>query len=209
MNIQEILKKMNTLDSKAVIAWAKEVDRKVWITVAVSVTAFVFLYVFLISPAWFQRPQLKKKVADVEIQTVRLNALLPRKPELLKQKEEVKAFIESFQKRLFREEEMAFLLGRISKIANEAQVELLSSRPMEQSEAFPAPYGDKYKKFIYLVTVEGGYHQIADLVSRLESNDQYFQIQRLSIVPQASAVGKQVADIKLMAVSHAGETSAK
>lgn len=209
MNIQEVLKKINTLDAKTILTWAKEVDRKVWIIVAVGVLGFILLYVFLIGPAWFQRPALKKKVADVEIQTVRLNALLPRKPELLKQKEEVKLFIESFQRRLFREDEMAFLLGRISKIANEAQVELLSSRPMEQSEAFPAPYGDKYKKFIYLVTVEGGYHQIADLVSRLESNDQYFQIQSLSIFPQASAVGKQVADIKLMAVSHAGETGAK
>ncbi len=209
MNYQDILKKINTLDTKTIIAWAKEVDRKTWIMVAVGVVVFAVLYVFLIGPAWFQRPALIKKVADVEIQTVRLNALLPRKPELLKQKEEVKIFIESFQKRLFREDEMAFLLGRISKIANDAQVELLSSRPMEQSEAFPAPYGDKYKKFIYLVTVEGGYHQIADLVSRLESSAQYFQIQSLSIVPQASSVGKQVADIKLMAVSHAGETSAK
>ncbi len=209
MNIQEILKKINTLDSKAIIAWIKEVDRKVWVIVGVSAVGFILLYVFLIGPAWFQRPVLKKKVADVEFQTARLNALLPRKPELLKQKEDAKLFIESFQKRLFREDEMAFLLGRISKIANEAQVELLSSRPMEQSEAFPAPYGEKYKKFIYLVTVEGGYHQIADLVSRLESNAQYFQIQSLAIFPQVSAVGKQIADIKLMAVSHAGETSAK
>lgn len=209
MDIQELLAKLKTLDLNTVVASAKEVHRKVWFIVAGSVFIFIILFVFLISPAWFQRPALKKKVLDVETQTIRLKALLPRRPELFKQKEELQLFIDDFQKRLFREDEMAFLLGRISKVANESQVELLSSQPMERSEAFPAPYGDKYKKFIYLVTVEGGYHQIADLVSRLESNAQYFQIQSLSIYPQASAVGKQVADIKLMAVSHAGVKDAK
>ncbi|HRK62738.1 MAG TPA: type 4a pilus biogenesis protein PilO [Candidatus Omnitrophota bacterium] len=209
MKVNEIFQKLNSVDSKAILAWLKTVDRKTWFLVSGGVLIVASAYIFLIEPAWFQRPILKKKIVEVETQTIRLKVLLPRKPELQEQKEETKIFISEFQKRLFKEEEMAFLLGRISLLAQDAQVEVLSSKPMEQSESFPAPYSDKYKKFIYLISVEGGYHQIADLVSRLESNPQYFQIQSLSIAAQGNNADRQIADITVMAVSHAGEVNGK
>ena len=209
MKLNELFQKLNSVDSKAILAWLKTVDRKTWFLIAGGLLVFVAAYVFLIQPAWFQRPALKKKIVEVETQTMRLKALLPRRPELQGQKENTKTFISDFQKRLFKEDEMAFLLGRISKLAQDAQVEVLSSKPMEQSESFPGPYSDKYKKFIYLLSVEGGYHQIADLVSRLESYPQYFQIQSLAIAAQGDSVDRQTADITVMAVSHAGEVNVK
>ena len=69
-------------------------------------------------------------------------------------------------------------------------------------EEFPDPYSKKYKKYVYQITVQGSYHQIASFVSLLESYKQYFQIQMLGIVPQLKTPGKHISDIKLMAVSH-------
>ncbi len=204
MEIKELIGRIRSLKSDEIISFLKEVDQKTWIYIGAGVVVTVLFLNFLFWPAWIKRPELKKQSIEASNQMIRLKALNAKKPQLEAQKKEIESLLDGFQKKLFSAEEAAFVLGKISKIAQDAEVELISSMPFEGVEAFPAPYSDKYKKFVYEISVEGSYHKIASFVSYLESSAQYFQIQSLGIVPQIGPekAGKHIADLKLMAVSH-------
>ena len=204
METKELIEKIRNIKPDEIITFLKDVDRKTWIYIAAGFVAVILFMNFLFWPAWMKRPELKKQSVEAENQMIRLKALNTKKPQLEAQKKEIQALLDGFQKKLFSAEEAAFVLGKISKIAQDAEVELISSKPFEGVEVFPVPYSEKYKKYVYEISVEGDYHKIASFVSYLESNSQYFQIQSLGVIPQTGPekVGKHIADLKLMAVSH-------
>ena len=202
MDLKELSDKISALKWGDILETIRGWDKKTWITIIAGIAGFLFFVVFVFYPGWVKRPALKKHNAEVFTQMARLKALNAKKPQLEKQKQEIQSLVDGFQKKLFTEEETAFLLGRISKLAQDAQIELLASKPFSDVEEFPDPYSKKYKKYVYQITVQGSYHQIASFVSLLESYKQYFQIQMLGIVPQLKTPGKHISDIKLMAVSH-------
>ncbi len=205
--LKQVLEKINRLDSKTILAFIKGFDRRTWVFISCGAFAFLFYIFFMFSPAWVKRPALNKKSVEVSNQLIRLRALVQKKPEYVRQKDEISVLISDFHLKLFKKDEVAFLLGNISKLAEQSQIELLASRPLDKEESFPEPFSQKYKKHVYQLTIEGGYHAIAGFVSNLESYDRLFQIQSLTIMPQAKTPDKHVADLLLMAVSHNGGES--
>ena len=195
MDLKSLKDKLAAIKIADIIETVKGFERKTWILICVGVIATVLFFVFMFVPGWCKRPALHRQSQDLENQLSGLKTMSIKKPQLEKQKKEIEEFIELFQKRLFNEAETPFLLGKISKVAQESEVELVASNPIDKIDAFPTPYDAKYKKSIYQLTAEGSYHRIADFISRLESYSQYFQIQSLDINPKAEKNGKQVADI--------------
>jgi len=202
MDFKDITDKISAIKYQDVIASIKGWDRKTWIYVGSGALAGALFFLFLFMPAWVQRPILKKQFQDAEGQMARLKALTSKQPQLEAQKKEIQALVDGFQKKVFSDEEASLLLGKISKLAQDAQVELLSSKPVEGVEPFPAPYSQKYAKFIYQITVEGTYHNLGALISLIESYPRYLQVQSLSIASQTTKPDQLIADIKVMAVSH-------
>ncbi len=204
MEIKDLIEKIKTIKPAEIVALIKAWDRQTWIYIGMSIFAGILFLNFLFIPAWCKRPVLKQQSVDAEAQIFRLKGLNAKKPQMEAQKKEIQELVDGFQKKLFTHEEAVFVLGKISKIAQDAEVELLSSKPIEGTDVFPAPYAEKYEKFVYEISIEGSYHRIANFVSLLESNSQYFQIQSLGIEPQMEPekMGKHIAEIKLMAVAH-------
>lgn len=209
MDLKGLIDKLATINMTDVLETVKRFERRTWIYIGAGSFAALLFFLFSFYPGWCKRPALLKQSVDLQNQMSRLKAMSLKKPQLEKQKKEIQSFVEGFQKRLFSEAETPFLLGKISKVAQDSEVELVASKPIESVEPFPDPYAQKYKKFIYQLTAEGSYHRIGDFISRLESYPQYFQIQSLDINPQADKAGKQIAEIKLMAVSHNVDISSK
>lgn len=205
MDMKELIDKLAAIQMNDMLNTIKEFDRRTWILIGTGAFIFILFFMFVVSPGWIKRPGLKKQSKDIETQMVKLTALSKKKPELEKQKKEIQAFIDDFQKKLFTDEETTLLLGKISKIAEDAQVELIASKPLDNVDPFPDAYMKKYKKYIYQLTVEGSYHRIATFISLLESYAQYFQIQSLGITPQLEKSEKHIGEIRLMAVSHNNE----
>ncbi len=204
MEINDLLEKLRAIKVSEILIQAKEWDRQTWIYIGAGLLTVILFLNFLFFPAWIKRPALKKQSIEGEAQMVKLKALNAKKPQLETQKKEIEALVDGFQKKLFTREEAAFVLGKISKVALDADVELISSKPFDGVDVFPAPYAQKYEKFVYQISVEGSYHRIASFIGFLEANAQYFQIQSLGIMPQTvpEKRGKHIAEIKLMAVSH-------
>ncbi len=201
MTFKEFTDKLLTIQTSDVVGFFKKMDRKTWGGCGAGLIFFILAWVFILQPAWLGRAALKKQNQEINLQISGFKTLSLKKHQLEQQKKEIETSIQSFQKKLFSEAEISLLLGKISKVAQDAQVDLVSSQPLPHSEIFSGVYEKKYKSTLYQLTVDGSYHRIADFVSRLESYPQYFQIQELSINPEASMAEKLVADIKLMAVS--------
>ncbi len=201
MDIKDLTDRISNLKVSDIVAAVKEWDRQTWIYVGSGTVIFLLFFAFLFVPAWCKRPVLNKQCAEASAQMARLKVLNAKKPQLEAQKKEIQELMTGFQAKLFSNEEASLLLGKLSKLAQDAQVDLLSSHPVEGSEPFPAPYSSKYSKYVYQITVEAPYHSLGALVGLIEAYPRYLQVQSLDIVPQVNKQGRLVADIKIMAVS--------
>ena len=149
MDIKQLLQKISTFKVSRLIETAKEFDKKTWIYIGLGIVSFFIFFIFIFYPGWIERPALKKQTAEAFTQMARLKALNAKKPELENQKAEIQKLMNGFQNKLFTEAETAFLLGRISKIAADAQIELQTSKPVEGVEFFPEPYSKKNIKRLF------------------------------------------------------------
>ena len=104
------------------------------------------------------------------------------------------------QKRVFTEDSVGMLQGQISKMANESHVDVLISKPLTGKAVFAAPYDLKYQPSGYEFTVQGGYHDLGNLASRIESHEKLLRIRSLLIVPAEKTPDRHVAGLKLWAI---------
>ena len=111
------MKPLKELTARDVIGFLKNVDKKTWIKVSLGVVFFIVLLKFVIYPAWIERLQIKMKMQAVRGQIQMVGVLNKKKPVWLKEKLECQNFIKETKKQLFLEEDVAFLLGEISKLA--------------------------------------------------------------------------------------------
>ena len=108
--------------------------------------------------------------------------------------------IEETQKRVFTEDSMGILLGQISKMASESRVDVLASKPLTEKTVFVAPYNLKYQPSGYEFTMQGGYHDLAGLASRIETHGKLLRIPSFEIVPAEKTPDRHVAELKLWAI---------
>ncbi len=183
-----------------VIAFAKSVDKKTWVTLLFAGVGFLGVVIFLVIPAWIERPLLRRDIQSMEAQIRQVKALSQKRQGWEEKQKIFGALIEDAEKRVFTEESMGLLLGQISKMASESRVDMLASKPLTEKAVFPAPYNLKYQPSGYEFTVQGEYHDLGLLASRIEGHGKLLRIQSLSIVPAEIASAREVAELKLWAI---------
>jgi Tfp pilus assembly protein PilO len=70
---------------------------------------------------------------------------------------------------------------------------------MDAPAAFPAPYGNFYKPSGYEFSVQGGYHDLAHLASRIEGHEKLLRIQSFRIVTSGKSPERHITGLKLWA----------
>jgi Tfp pilus assembly protein PilO len=183
-----------------VIAFLKSVDKKVWVIGSLCAIGFLLVVVFLVIPAWIERPMLRRDIQSMETQIRQVNDLNKKRPEWEENQKVFGSLIESTRARVFTAEDMDLLLGSASKMASESHVEVLTSKPLTEKVAFAAPYHLKYQPRGYEFTVQGGYHDLGDLMGRIESHRKLLRIQSLEIEPDKKTPERQIAVLKLWAI---------
>jgi hypothetical protein len=194
------MKPLNQWTFADIIAFVKSVDKKTWITVLAGGAGFLLLVIFLIIPAWIERPLLRRDIQSMEAQIRQVKALSQKRAGWEETQKVFGSLIEETQKRVFSEDDMGLLLGQASKFAAESRVDVLASKPLAEKMVFPAPYNLKYQPSGYEFTMQGGYHDLGMLVSRIENHKKLLRIQRLEIVPDKKMPDRHVAELKLLAI---------
>lgn len=183
-----------------VITFLKTVDKKVWITVLACVTVSSLLIVFLVIPAWIERPLLRRDIQSMEAQIRLIHDLIKKQPGWEEDRKVFGSLIENTRVRVFTVKDIDMLLGTASKMANESRVDVLTSKPLVEKTIFAAPYHLIYQPRGYEFTVQGRYHDLGNLASRIEGHDKLLRIQGLEIVPAEKTPDRHIATLKLWAI---------
>lgn len=190
------------------IALVKSVDKKTWITVLSSAVGFLLVVVFLIVPAWIERPMLRRDIQSMEAQILQVNALSQQRQGWEENQKLFGSLIEKTQARAFTAEDMGLLLGQVSRMADASGVDVMASRPSNVRTAFAAPYNLKYQPSGYEFTMQGGYHELGELASRIETHKKLLRIRSIEIVPVEKMPERHIAELRLWAIMAAPKTVA-
>jgi Tfp pilus assembly protein PilO len=174
--------------SQEVLMYLQKLDRESWIRLLLALLGCLLFFFFIFWPAWLKRPFLQGRIQMLRGQIQVAQAKIAQEPQLEVERKEHEAFVESVQDRLLREREGEGIVGILAGLAEKSQVALLSTEPQEQddrgAEKIPAPFDSKYRRISYLLTVEGGYHQLATLVSNIENHSKIFRVAEFSVTPR-------------------------
>lgn len=194
------MKPLKQWTKQELIDFFKGVDKKTWVVIGASLAGVGILWFFLIGPAWFERPRLRSEIQKMDTQ-IRQYQMLDQKR--LKLEENQKVFsqlLADVQARLFGEEDLALLLGQISKLAYDARVDIAASKPKAEAVEFPAPYASRYEAVAYDFTMQGGYHQLGKFSAALESYPKWLRIQKIKITPLKDDALRHLAQFELVAI---------
>ena len=143
---------------------------------------------------------LRSDIESMEGQIRQVNALGQKRVLWEKNQKIFGDLIEKTQARLFTAEDLSVLLGQISKMGSESRVEVLASKPTDEKNPFQEPYRSRYQPSGYGFTFQGGYHDLAALVSKIESHGKLLRIRAFQIVPSEKAPDRHIAELKLWAI---------
>ena len=195
------MKPLKQMTSADVLALLKGIDKKTWIRIGAGIVGFLILLIFIVWPAWISRLEIRQQVKDLKNQVTLTQGLLKRKPQLLADKDKFNKFSFEVKSRMFEPGEASLLLGIVSKMAQESKVSIVSSSPKTFEGKFPPPFDTQYDASAYDFTVEGGFHDFGDFVSKLENYPKVLRIQSFHIAPQDKGSVKQIASVSLTAVA--------
>lgn len=195
------MKPLNQMTKEDVLEMVKKIDRKTWLKIAGGAVAALILMVVVVWPAWITRLGVRQQVSDVKNQVSTTQNLLRRQPQLLKDKEKFLKLSQEVKGRMFEPGESSLLLGVISKMAQDTKVSIVSSTPKPFQDKFPPPFDIQYEASAYDFTVEGGYHEMGEFVSKIENNPKVLRIQSFHITPQEKTADKHLASFTLTAVA--------
>ncbi len=195
------MKPLQQLTAADVIEFLKSVDKKTWVQVGIGVIVLIALWSLILEPAWIERFQLKSQIKSIQGQIQTVVTLNQKKALWDRQQKEFSELIDKTRVRLFQKEEVSLLLGQVSKLARDAKVNVIASKPQGEKSGFPAPYDSQYQGSSYDFAVEGGYHDLGRFTSLVESYPKLLRIQSLKIMPIDKTPEKQIAELRIMAVS--------
>ncbi|MBI4711420.1 MAG: type 4a pilus biogenesis protein PilO [Candidatus Omnitrophica bacterium] len=183
-----------------ILAFVKTVDKKTWVIVVACAVVFLLVVIFLVIPAWIERPMLRRDIQGMKAQIRQINELNEKQKGWEESRKVFGALIESTQARVFTAGDMDMLLGQVSKMASESRVDVLTSKPLTEKAVFPSPYNIKYQPSGYEFSVQGGYHDLANLASRIEGHEKLLRIHSLEIVPAEKTPERHIAELTLWAI---------
>jgi len=172
--------------SQELIDYLKRIDRPTRLRLLFYFGGGLLFLVFILWPAWVLRPAVHAEVQQLKNQIRLGEARIGQEGQIRKEKEEKEAIVRGVRSKLLTEEEAERLVGILAGIAETSGVTLLSTEPEEEGarEGLPPYFEGKYRRFSYVVTIEGGYHPIAMFVSEMENHPKIFRISELSIMPK-------------------------
>ena len=195
------MKNLSQITQQEIIDFLKEVDKKTWIRIGIGTGIGLLLIVFVIWPAWFKRPQVRSQMKALEGQIMVTQALFLKKPQLLKNKVEYAQFISQAKSRLYSPGESSLLLGAISKLAVESNVSVVASMPKDSGAKFPTPFDKAYEGNMYDFSLEGGYHNLGQFISKVESNGKLLRVETFSVKYRPENPTSHLSEISMSAVS--------
>lgn len=157
--------------------------------------AIIFTYSRLfIAPTLRTLRDLSPKVAGLK-QNIKLAQSSIKSIGILKnQLNDLKQRIGNYENRLPQKKEVPSILQHLSQIATESGVKITSIEPAREL----IPSGSKdYTEVPITLTAKCGYHQLATLISKLESSRQFMKVSNIKISHNSNDIYHHNVDLKI------------
>lgn len=165
----------------------KVITKADWIIIGISLFALVLVsagYIVLTSLVRGQIDGLHSQISETQAQVHEARTIAARKDGLLKELNEVRATISSFEEKLPTEKEIPRLLRQFQQIAELSGVkyQLITAEPIEEQEM--------YVRVPFRVKVKGAYPQIGEFLRSLEFGNRFIKVEDLEVGPQEKGVSE-------------------
>jgi len=202
------MKPLPQISSRQIIDFLKTVDKKTWIKSGFIAAGVLLFLIFIVGPAWFERPRVRAQIKTFEGQILLTKALFLKKPQLVKDKEEYSGWVAESKARLYGSGESSLLLGAIAQLATQNNVSVVASMPKDFTVKFPSPYHLDYEGNSYDFSVEGSYHNIGAFIGKIESNAKQLRVENFTLKSRAETGALPLAEINLSAISRKNNKAA-
>lgn len=138
-------------------------NQKLIMTFLLPVVALAAFFQFMIKPKIADLKSRETELATIQRQLNQIQKSLKSQEQLRGEKENLTIKLKEMESLLPEEENVALLLSQFSMAEKDANVYLVGFNAAETVEGADKPYrANKYR-----LTVEAGYHQFADFISRI------------------------------------------
>lgn len=193
------VKSLNQLSIQHTLNTFQKLDPKTKIKIVSAIFGILVFLIFIVGPAWIQRPVIKKEIAGLRSQIQSAERQIQLEPQLLAEQKKYNELVTQTKARLFTEEETQRLLGVIVNMAEKSGMTVLSSQPQLEAEKILEPFNKKYFPLSYLISLEGGYHELVQFISILEGYSKILRVNELSMKTQELKSHSHLGEVRLLA----------
>ena len=152
-----------------------------WIKIGIVTCIAAIFLVFIAWPAWGGRLDLQGKIKGLEGREISFETMRKSKPKMIAERQSASELIRRAKEQIHSAAEASLILGSVSKLANEAEVIIISSNPRDSESKFPAPFSQNYYVCNYDFNVEGKFHDIGKFISLVENSPKLLKITHCKI----------------------------
>jgi hypothetical protein len=203
------MKPVRPFNKEEVISFLKKIDKKTWGSLAVNFVGIILAWIFFIEPAWFARPRMRDEMQKIDVQLKQFQTLGQKRPVWTDNEKAFSRIINETKARIYKEGESALLLGQVSRLADEARVDVMASKPIKATVSFPDPFQNIFNPVAYDFTLRGGYHSLGQLIAGIENYPKLLRIQSIQITGSNDSPEKSIAQLELVALCEPGPIEKK
>lgn len=163
-------------------------------------------YLYLLQPLGSEAAHLSQQVHDVAAQVRQLEQLIDQGHAIRREYGQLQAEVEQLRDRLPSEDELPSVIERLSGLASQTGVRILSISPQRSDqhasarEASAPSATAPYKAIAIEIDALSGFHQFGMFLSQVESGDQPVEVKQLRIAQSARELRRH--DIRLLLLAY-------
>jgi len=143
---------------------------------ALIIAAAVLVHVMFIAPTTSLATLQRKNVAEARKRLSDIAKEAQQMEEKKARNDDLRAKLAVFSQRVRKKNQVAGLFAQILQLSDRSNLKLLHTQPMTS-----APLGQGLHKFPYTIEVQGGYHDIAQFITTIESHADLMQVIGVSL----------------------------
>ncbi|MFC1806848.1 type 4a pilus biogenesis protein PilO [Candidatus Omnitrophota bacterium] len=171
--------------------WKQEIikNQKLVIYGVITLCLLIANFNLFIKPTISSLKDTVPKVRDLQRQLNSANIAIANKPRYESQIKDLSGRLSSHKKRFSTERQISALLKRLSQMAQNSGVKILSIKPhpavtnSQQSNSISA-----YQKFPISINAKCGYHQLSTFLNKLENADTFMRVTDIKIANDPKSI---------------------
>jgi Tfp pilus assembly protein PilO len=174
------------MNFQTMVSFFRYIDKKNLRNSGILLGIIIFFVMVCLVPAVKSNKELKIKCNDLENNTIRSVKKIDNHSQLKKEKEETEEYVNRYLGRLLEERDKTRLIGDVSDMAKQSQVNIISMRQQQFNRVLPESFLAYVKPLCYELTLECGYHQFGNFINKIETFDVILHVEEFYIEPNES-----------------------